>query len=232
MNFYLLQLLGKWVCLLAVSLSTLVGFNSTKKYELQDNNSKNISIITEFIPYETNITYNDSIPKDVKNIKKEGVLGIKFTNNDGTEVVLEEPINEEIEIGSGSYETYNGIITGYGPDCSTCSGRGYVACKTVDNKKFNLLTDGVYYNDAEYGSVRVLAAALTKFPCGTIVKVESKTLGTFIGIVLDTGYDMRKNYESGIYHFDVAYSTEKDEMVSKTTDMSGNVIYNVQRWGW
>ena len=77
-----------------------------------------------------------------------------------------------------------------------------------------------------------LAAALSKFPCGTIVKIENSRIGDFMGIVLDTGYDMRKHYSQGIYHFDVAYSTEKDEKVSKTTDMSGKVVYNVQRWGW
>ena len=27
-------------------------------------------------------------------------------------------------------------MTGYGPDCYTCSGRGYVACRTKDKKNF------------------------------------------------------------------------------------------------
>jgi hypothetical protein len=233
MNFYLLQLLGKWVCFLVVSLSSLVGVDSSiKEYEIQDNSNKNISVLTEIIPYNTNITYNNSIPKNITKTISTGKEGIKFINTDGTEVVLQEVVNEEIEIGTGALGTYTGIITGYGPDCSTCSGRGYVACKTETQESFNLLTDGVYYNDSEYGSVRVLAAALTEFPCGTIIQVESTTLGTFMGIVLDTGYDMKKNYELGVYHFDVAYTTETDEMVAKTTDMSGNVIYNVQRWGW
>lgn len=232
MNFYLIELLGKWVCFLAVSLSSLIGLTPTKEYEIQDNNDKNVSVLTEVIPYETNITYNNAIPSDVTKTITEGSDGLKFKTSSGTEVILQEVINEEIEVGTGAYGIYNGIMTGYGPDCSTCSGRGYVACKTEDKKSFNLLIDGVYYNDDEYGSVRVLAADLTAFPCGTIIKVESRTLGTFMGIVLDTGYDMKKNYGLGIYHFDVAYTTEKDQMVAKTTDMSGTVVYNVQRWGW
>ena len=153
-------------------------------------------------------------------------------NNDNQTVVLEEKMDEHIEVGTGKYGIYKGVMTGYGPDCSTCSGRGYVSCKTKDKKSFNLINDGVYYEDEEFGKVRVLAAALSEFPCGTIINVESKTLGNFTGIVLDTGYDMRKHLEKGIYHFDVAYTTEKDQLVSKTTDMSGNVIYSVQRWGW
>lgn len=233
MNFYLLQLLGKWISFLAVSLASLVGINTTiEEIEMQDDNDKNISVLTEIVPYETITTYDSSIPKGKIKTKTQGLNGVIFKDNNGSEIVLQETINEEVVVGTGKYSIYTGVITGYGPDCSTCSGEGYVACRTKDKKDFNLLTDGIYYNDDEYGSVRVLAAALTEFPCGTIIKVNSSTLGEFMGIVLDTGYDMRKHLDLGIYHFDVAYTTEKDEMVLKTTDMSGNVMYDVQRWGW
>ena len=127
---------------------------------------------------------------------------------------------------------YKGIMTGYGPDCTTCNGLGYVACNTKDKKPYNIITDGIYYNDEEYGEVRVLAAALAEFPCGTIVEVDSSNLGKFMGIVMDTGYDMRRFYSMGIYHFDVAYDTEEDYMVPYTTNMTGEVVYSVQRWGW
>ena len=53
-----------------------------------------------------------------------------------------------------------------------------------------------------------------------------------MGIVLDTGYDMRRFYKMGIYHFDVAYDTEANKMVPYTTNMTGEVVYSVQRWGW
>ena len=232
MNFYLIELLGKWVCFIAVSLSSLVGLTPTKKYEVQDNSEKNISVLTEVIPYETKIVYDNSLPNNITKTVTKGTDGLKFKNNNGTDIILQEVINEEIKVGTGKYGVYNGIMTAYGADCATCSGKGYVACRTEDKKNFNLLTDGVYYNDDEYGQTRVLAAALSEFPCGTIIEVESKTLGTFMAIVLDTGSDMRKNLKLGIYHFDVAYATEKDEMVFKTTDKSGKVVFNVQRWGW
>ena len=233
MNFYLLKLLGKWFCFIAISISNLFSINNSyTKYEYTDDSIKNISVLTQIIPFETVTTYDSKYPMGNKIVTQNGKDGIQFTNNDGANIVLEEAISEYVIIGTGPGATYTGIITGYGPDCSTCSGRGYVACRTVDKKSFNLLTDGVYYEDSQYGSVRVLAAALSLFPCGTIVEVNSSTLGSFMGIVLDTGYDMRKNLERGIYHFDVAYQTENDEMVAKTTDMSGNVIYNIQRWGW
>lgn len=231
MNFYLIELLGKWICFLAISVSSFCGFNEIKNYEIEEQ-QKNISVITEVIPYKTNITYNSSIPSNVTKTVQNGTNGLKVKSINGEDIILQEVIDEQIEIGTGAYGVYNGIMTGYGPDCSTCSGRGYVACRTKDKKNFNLLTDGIYYNDEEYGSARVLAADLTGFPCGTIIEVESRTLGNFTGIVLDTGYDMRKHYALGINHFDVAYTTEKDQMVAKTTDMSGKVIYKVQRWGW
>lgn len=77
-----------------------------------------------------------------------------------------------------------------------------------------------------------MAAATAEFPCGTIVEVDSSNLGKFVGIVMDTGYDMRRHLEEGIYHFDVAFETEKDEDVAKATNMTGTVKFNIQRWGW
>ena len=233
MNFYLLQLVGKWISLATLSIMSLFNINIGKKqYEVQNDNTKNVSVLTNIIEYETIKTYNSSLPSNIKKTIVEGKNGVSFIDKDGETVVLEEVVNEKIEIGTGKYGIYNGIMTGYGPDCSTCDGKGYVACRTESKENFNIIDDGIYYNDSEYGEVRVLAAALTEFPCGTIINVESKTLGNFVGVVLDTGYDMRKHLEEGIYHFDVAYTTEKDNMVPKTTDMSGRVIYNVQRWGW
>lgn len=222
MNFYLLELIGKWLIFLLASFASI--------FNLIGNNESDI--VTEVVAYKTIKNYDSSIPSNIQTVTVEGKDGLVYTNELGEVVVLEEVIDEQITIGTGKDGNYTGIMTGYGPDCYTCSGEGYVACRTREKKDFNIITDGLYYNDIEFGESRVLAAALSEFPCGTIVEVESKVLGTFTGIVLDTGYDMRKHLGMGIYHFDVAYSTEKDEMVPKTTDMSGTVKYNVQRWGW
>lgn len=234
MSLFLLQLVGKWISIALLSIISLFNFEvKNEEYSItNDDNSKGVSVVTNVLEYETEKVYNKKTPKNISKTITEGKDGLSFIDNDGNEVIIEEVVNEVVEIGTGAYGVYKGIMTGYGPDCKTCSGRGFVACRTVDKKSFNLINDGVYYNDETYGEVRVLAAALSKFPCGTIVKIENSRIGDFMGIVLDTGYDMRKHYSQGIYHFDVAYSTEKDEKVSKTTDMSGKVVYNVQRWGW
>ncbi len=234
MSLYLLQLVGKWISIVLISIISLFDFEiKNEKYAITNNNANmEVNVVTNILEYKTEKIYNKKIPKNISNTITKGENGLSFIDENGKEVIIEEVVNEVIEVGTGAYGVYKGIMTGYGPDCKTCSGRGYVACRTVDKKSFNLIKDGIYYNDETFGEVRVLAAALSKFPCGTIVKVENSRIGNFTGIVLDTGYDMRKHYSEGIYHFDVAYSTEKDEKVPKTTDMSGKVVYSVQRWGW
>ena len=233
MNFYLLNLFGKWVSLGILSIMSLFGFTLEEETtEISNSNiNKNVNISSTVIEHETIETFDSSIPSNITKVITEGKDGVIYYNDDGT-IVLEEVVDEEVIIGTGKNGEYTGVMTGYGPDCSTCSGRGYVSCKTEDKKNFNLINDGVYYNDDEYGEVRVLAAALSEFPCGTIVEVKSSNLGDFTGIVMDTGYTMREQLKNGVYHFDVAYQTEKDESIKKATDMSGDVIYSVQRWGW
>lgn len=234
MNFYLLSLFGKWVSLGLLSIVSLFGLevNETKKEVNNDNINKNVNVVSKVIEYETIKTYDSSIPNNITNVLVDGKNGLVFVDSNNEEIILEEVINEEVVIGTGKYGKYKGVMTGYGPDCSTCSGIGNVSCKTEDKQKFNLIDDGVYYNDDEFGEVRVLAAALSEFPCGTIIEVKSSNLGDFMGIVMDTGYTMREQLKNGVYHFDVAYQTEKDENIRFATNMSGNVEFNVQRWGW
>ena len=233
MNFYLLNLFGKWVSLGILSIMSLFGFTLEEETtEISNSNiNKNVNISSTVIEHETIETFDSSIPSNITKVITEGKDGVIYYNDDGT-IVLEEVVDEEVIIGTGKNGEYTGVMTGYGPDCSTCSGRGSVSCKTEDKKNFNLINDGVYYNDDEYGEVRVLAAALSEFPCGTIVEVKSSNLGDFTGIVMDTGYTMREQLKNGVYHFDVAYETEKNEEIKKATNMSGEVIYSVQRWGW
>lgn len=234
MNFYLLQLVGKWISLITISLMSFLGYEITEEdYSItNDNFEKNVPAIAEVVKHDVEKSYNNSLASGITNILSEGKDGLSFVDANGNVIVLSEVENEKVEIGTGKKGVYNGIMTAYGPDCSTCSGRGYVACHTEDKQSFNLIDDGVYYDDTTYGEVRIMAAALSEFPCGTIIKVENSNLGDFIGIVLDTGYDMRKALTNGIYHFDIAFATEKDPDIKKVTNKTGEVIYNVQRWGW
>ncbi len=233
MSSYLVTSIGKFLELVIVfTVSTFnldIGYNTIIKD--QNVSHENSTVISSVINYETVYNYQANIPSNITKVVVPGVDGISFIDNMGNTSVLKAPVSEEVLVGTGEIGQYTGIMTGYGPDCSTCDGRGYTACNTSNLGWYNIIEHGVYYDDAQFGEARVLAAALSEFPCGTIIEVVSSNAGTFTGIVLDTGYDMRKNLEKGIIHFDVAYLTEEDPELPKITNMN-SVNYNVQRWGW
>ena len=108
------------------------------------------------------------------------------------EVVEEEPLVEEEpqkeEKAESSVTSLSeerevlqivvGNLTGYGPDCVGCGGR----TSTGHN-----LYDSIYYEDSEFGTVRILAAD-PSFPFYSIIRVSNvPTMDDFIGIVLDRG---------------------------------------------
>ena len=152
------------------------------------------------------------------------------------EVVVEEAKEEEnVSVTTSTPNEVNdavfvGKMTGYGADCIGCSGVGALSCRAADGSRHTLTENGEYYNDATYGTVRIVAAALDKFPCGTIVKVDHPALGTFYAVVMDTGGSMRNAWANGYVWMDLAYRTESDPEIYATT--SSNTTYSVQRWGW
>lgn len=231
MNFYLLQLVGKWISLVIISVTSFFGVEAGNDYTVVNEKASTPAIV-EVIDHDVERVYNSSLVAGVTNVLVEGRDGLFFIDSTGNRIVLQEPINKKIEVGTARKGVYNGIITAYGPDCVGCNGRGFVACRTRDKSSFNLINDGIYYNDTVYGEIRVLSAALSKFPCGTVIHVRNSNQGDFMGIVLDTGGSMRRALENGIYHFDKAFETERDPQLRRVTNKTGNVIFEVQRWGW
>ena len=142
---------------------------------------------------------------------------------------VQEPIGTKVASSLG-IESFVGRLTGYGPDCAGCSKVGNVACKTREKTIHSLTSNGIYYNDSEYGKVRILAAATTKFRCGTVIQVEKPGVTPFLGIVLDTGGTMSKEWSQGRVWIDLAYQSEsvagKDNLTGK------NIKFVVQRYGW
>lgn len=114
---------------------------------------------------------------------------------------------------------FNGTLTGYGPDCPGCL--GVVYCRPNPN----VLNGKIYYNDSEYGKLRILAADYS-IPCGSIIKISNFKFvdnHEFYGIVLDRG--------SAIVGLtmDLLYPSEKDtEIVGRQY----NIKFEVERWGW
>lgn len=234
MNIYLLQLVGKWINLLIVSVVSLIGnftISDSNLTAININKNKNNSIVNTVVEFNTIKTYSTKLPYNKVKTMTAGEDGIVYKDAEGNVVqVLKEMVTEELEIGTGPSGNFTGRMTGYGADCIGCSGAGNVSCRTEAGTKHSLVDNGEYYTDDEYGEVRILSAAQEKFPCGTIIKVSHPTLGDFYGVVLDTGIAMNQAYSNGEILIDLAYKTEKDPMVYGATSKS--VKYEVQRWGW
>lgn len=152
-----------------------------------------------------------------------------------TQAVVEEKTEEPVNVttstpAESSDSVYVGKMTGYGADCIGCNGIGSLSCRTADGSRHTLSENGEYYNDATYGTVRIVAAALEQFPCGTIVKVDHPILGTFYAVVMDTGGSMSNAWAKGTVWMDLAFKSESDPAIYSST--SDNTTYSVQRWGW
>ena len=234
MNIYLLQAVGKWLSLIIVSTASLFGLINTDEQETvvsNQNESKNLNVVNTVIEHDTEYNYNSSLPSNVQRTLVEGVDGLTYTNKEtNEEKLLISPVTEVIEVGTGDYGEYVGRLTGYGPDCPGCSAVGNVACFTKDRTNHSLINDGIYYQDDEYGEVRILAAANNKFPCGTIVLVDNGIMEPFYGVVLDSGSSMRSAWAEGQVWMDLAFESQAAAREGNAT--SRNVKFSVQRWGW
>ena len=244
MNAYLLGLMKKVVE--TVTISTLGLFTSVslpEEFVVENTNqTKNTITIMTSLKHETKTVENNNLLKDTKIVKQKGIDGKAYKDTQGNIIqIIENPTDEIIEIGTKekvepkiektniqtNTDKYIGKMTGYGADCAGCSGN--LSCKTKQGS-WNLKSNGITYNDNTYGSVRIIAAALDKFPCGTVIEVKNPNLGTFNAIVLDTGGAMRRAWQSGTVLVDLAFASESNKEVYKAT--SSNVEYNVKRWGW
>lgn len=233
MNIYLLELAGKWISLFCVSILSFFGNISIVENKLMSENmekDKSLSIVNTIIPHQTIIKPKSNLPSDTKNIIVEGQDGIVLKENGEIIQTYRDVVDEVIEVGTGPIGAYNGRMTGYGPDCKTCSGIGKVACPTQDRKYHSLIQDGIYYADIDYGQTRIVAATKTIFPCGTIIEVN-KNHEKFMAIVLDRGGAIENAWNNNQQILiDLSFESEKNPEIFKVT--SNDVNYKVKRWGW
>ena len=139
-----------------------------------------------------------------------------------TDVENVKKVNNTMEIkkyGSKYKIEFKGTLTGYGPDCPGCLGMVY--CKPNPN----VLNGNIYYEDNEYGKLRILAADYS-IPCGSIIKIENFKFipgDEFYGIVLDRG--------SAIVGLtmDLLYPSEDDTVI---IGRQRNIVFTIERWGW
>lgn len=115
-------------------------------------------------------------------------------------------------------ETFYGTMTGYGPDCAGCGG------KTGCQPRQDVRNGNIYYNDVNYGKLRIVAAD-SDIACGTIVRITASRLysESFIAIVLDRGGAITGK------KFDLLFESNK---VAMQASFQRNVKYEVLRYGW
>ena len=163
------------ICVVYLNFSEEVKFeviNSNREIKFVDS-----KILTDELK-ENEVLDNSSDDVIIEPIKKEEnpvveeVIEVKMETSDEV-IEKEEPVVEDVPVVNNN-EVLTGKMSGYGPDCVGCS--GYLAYGTY-------VGDGnVYYNDSEYGNVRIVAGD-KKYKFGTIVKINNSMLA----IVLDRG---------------------------------------------
>lgn len=230
MNIFLFRTIINWVSTICLSVLSLLGGSIYEKTTTISNNTinKSTTVVSNIVEYKTITKYNSKLPSNKTNILVEGRDGLSYLES-GNEKVIRAAVDEVVEVGTGRNGEYNGHTTGYGPDCIGCSGN--VACKTREGTTFNLNTNGVYYDDIQFGSVRVVAADVRIFPCGTVIEIDNGNQETFLAIVMDTGSGIRSNWDMyRLVHIDIAYETQQDKSIYNAT--SKDADFSVQRWGW
>ena len=120
------------------------------------------------------------------------------------EVVIQGVYAPNLEVASTitPLATYVGKITAYGPDCYGCSG--------ITAKGYDVRNGNIYYNDATFGNIRIVAAD-SSIPFGSIIKIIGLSISEdpILAIVLDRG-GMIGFAEGKHSYFDLLYKSEAD----------------------
>ncbi len=157
------------------------------------------------------------VTSNVNNVKSLSSTRIIKQNTETTRLVTS--VYEIKKYGMNQKIKFMGTLTGYGPDCPGCG--GHVACYPNQDVR----NGNIYYNDLEYGKIRILAADYS-IPCGSIIHITNYKFvkdNEFVGIVLDRG--------SAIVGLtmDLLYPSETDTVV---IGRQKAIEFNVERWGW
>lgn len=125
------------------------------------------------------ISESVDVSKEVVPVEKEQV------KEESQEVVDSDIVVKTSEEKTDVIETFSGNLSYYRANCSGCS--GFTA--TGDDVRNGKL----YYNDYQYGNVRIVAAG-REIPSYSIVRIKNSSLGAeILAIVLDRGGNIGKD---------------------------------------
>lgn len=193
-------------CIVYIRMSEeVINYNN---YFSIDNTVKYVdSDIIEEIVQEVSVV--DEVKQESSNVSVEKEV-LKETN----EVIVNTPVEvvEEV-VNVPANEILTGKMSGYGPDCIGCS--GYLANGTYVGG------GNIYYDDSEYGRVRIVAGD-KKFKFGTIVRINDSMLA----IVLDRGGSIGVEKK---FMFDLLYESEAE---ANRNGVSSNTKFEILRNGF
>lgn len=159
--------------------------NKQKIDIIDDNSDSEDDFLQEVEDKETKIK-----EEQAKIEKQEEINSELAENSEPVNIPTENPtppIVEEVieEVKSDVLATYSGNMSFYYANCTGCSG---ITSTGVD------VSDGsIYYNDKQYGNVRIIAAG-TEIKKWSIVRIKNSSLGgSVLAIVLDRGGDIGQN---------------------------------------
>ena len=224
--------------LLVVSLFLILIFSGRGNNEcltISNNNFDKMADKTSilFKREEVLLSVNDSIivPLDDESKEEDSKDDVKVEEKEENrnETKQEEVIPEPPVVSpSGLFydrqvlRTEIGNLTGYGADCYGCSG--------ITASGHNLI-DSMYYDDSEFGTVRILAAD-KEFPFYSIFRVSGISgMDPFIAIVLDrgstVGIENCRSLQGCLTMFDLAFATESDpNIIGKTANVTFELLRN------
>ena len=181
--------------------------DETKKEE-EDSN-----VIVELTSVDEKEELSEKVKEEDTNLEvnKEEVKEETIEKEESNVIPLTPDFIDRVAI-----ETFTGNLTGYGPDCVGCGGKTSTGYD---------LTQNIYYEDAEFGIVRIVAAD-KYFPFYSIIRISGVPgMDSFLAIVLDRGGNV--GFDKGTL-FDLAFSTEKDPNI---LGLTRNVKFEVLRSG-
>ena len=183
---------------------------------------------SEFLEYADNQKKKEETVLDIEEETEENTTDVEVEEEveEEQEVVEESTTDETVEVsapappvdtGPKVLEIQVGSLSGYGPDCLGCT--GFLA-----NGR-DVRNGNIYYSDATYGTVRILAGD-SKYPYGTIVRVKGSRLSEFVGIVLDRGGAVG----FGKSHlFDLLFTSSSE---AAKYEVSYNTTFEILRYGY
>jgi len=125
--------------------------------------------------------------------------------------------SEVLQFGKSMPVIFDGVMTGYGPDCEGCGG------KTGCPPRQNVKNGNIYFNDQEYGKIYIVATD-SRIPCGSVIKVRNSNVSNeFTAIALDRGSAIKEN------KMDLLVESERYSSINIGKQ---KVIYEIIRWGW